>query len=101
VSVVISFPEATFLKVMSGMLGEEYLELNQDILDGAGEITNIIFGQAKVILNGKGYGIKTALPSVVHGKDHTVSSHDLMGQSVVVPFESNSGKFFVEICLSV
>ncbi len=100
-AVVISFPEATFLKVMSGMLGEEYLELNQDILDGAGEITNIIFGQAKVILNGKGYGIKTALPSVVHGKDHTVSSHDLMGQSVVVPFESNSGKFFVEICLSV
>ena len=99
-AVVISFPEATFLKVMSGMLGEEYLELNQDILDGAGEITNIIFGQAKVILNEKGYGIKTALPSVVHGKDHSVSSHDLGGQSVVVPFESNSGKFFVEICLS-
>lgn len=99
-AVVISFPEATFLKVMSGMLGEEYLELNQDILDGAGEITNIIFGQAKVILNEKGYGIKTALPSVVHGKDHRVSSHDLGGQSVVVPFESTSGKFFVEICLS-
>lgn len=99
-AVVISFPEASFLKIMSGMLGEEYSELNQDILDGAGEITNIIFGQAKVILNEKGYGIKTALPSVVHGKDHTVSSHNLSGQSVVVPFESNCGKFFVEICLS-
>lgn len=99
-AVVISFPEATFLKVMGGMLGEEYHELNQDILDGAGEITNIIFGQAKVILNEKGYGIKTALPSVVHGKDHSVMSHDINGPSVVVPFESSAGKFFVEICLS-
>lgn len=99
-AVVISFPEKTFLKVMSGMLGEEYLELNQDILDGAGEITNIIFGQAKVILNEKGYGIKTALPSVVHGKDHSVNSRDTSGQSIVVPFSSNSGNFFVEICLS-
>lgn len=98
-SVVISFPEATFLKVMSGMLGEDIKELNKENLDGAGEITNMIFGQAKVVLNEKGYGIKTALPSVVTGKDHSVSALT-KGPIVVLPFTSNAGDFFVEICLS-
>lgn len=98
-SVVISFPEKTFLSVMSGMLGEEFTALNQDMLDGAGEITNMIFGQAKVTLNDQGYGIKTALPSVISGKNHSL--HGVTkGPSVVVPFTSKSGDFFVEICLS-
>jgi chemotaxis protein CheX len=98
-SVVISFPESSFLKIMSRMLGEEYKEMTKDIVDGAGELTNIIFGQAKVALNEKGYGINTALPSVVTGHDHTVKSLT-KGQIVIVPFETDCGPFFVEICLS-
>ena len=98
-SVIISFPEKTFLNVMGGMLGEVYTEVNKDILDGAGEITNMIFGQAKIVLNEKGYGIKTALPSVVTGKDHSLSTMT-KGMIVVVPFKSSAGDFFVEICLS-
>lgn len=98
-SVVISFPEKTFLKIVSNMLGEEYHEINKDIIDGAGEITNMIFGQAKVVLNEKGYGIKTAIPSVVSGKDHKLSALT-KGPVVVVPFTTDNGNFFVEICLS-
>lgn len=98
-SVVISFPEATFLKVMSGMLGEEITKMDKEIVDGAGEITNMIFGQAKVVLNEKGYGIKMAIPSVVTGKGHSLSAMT-KGPVVVVPFDSNVGKFFVEIGLS-
>jgi chemotaxis protein CheX len=98
-SVVISFPESTFLKVMSGMLGEECLELNKEIIDGAGEITNMIFGQAKIVLNEKGYGIKTAIPSVISGKEHSLSALT-KGPIVVVPFQSNAGEFFIEICVS-
>lgn len=98
-SVVISFPEATFLAVMSRMLGEAFTTLTKEIADGAGELTNMIFGQAKVVLNEKGYGIKTALPSVVSGKNHSVSVLT-NGPIVVVPFESDIGPFFIEICLS-
>ncbi len=98
-SVVISFPEATFLKVISKMLGEEYTKIDKDIIDGAGELTNMIFGQAKIVLNEKGYGIKTAIPSVVSGKNHIMSAMT-KGPKVVVPFESSAGNFFVEICLS-
>jgi chemotaxis protein CheX len=98
-SVVISFPEQTFLKIMSSMLGEECTTLSKDIVDGAGELTNMIFGQAKITLNEKGYGIKTALPSVVTGKGHSLQTLT-KGPVVVVPFESTAGDFFVEICLS-
>jgi len=98
-SVVISFPEKTFLKVISNMLGEEYHKIDQEIVDGAGELTNMIFGQAKIVLNQKGYGIKTAIPSVVYGKDHSLSALT-RGPVVVVPFTTEHGDFFVEICLS-
>jgi len=98
-AVVIAFPEATFLKIISRMLGENYTELTQEIVDGASELTNMVVGQAKVVLNEKGYGIKTALPSVVTGKDHKVESLT-QGPIVVVPFDSDVGPFFIEICLS-
>jgi chemotaxis protein CheX len=99
-SVVISFPEQTFLKIMSGMLGETFTVISRDILDGAGELTNMIFGQAKTVLNEKGYGIKIAIPSVISGKNHSLSAMT-NGPIVVIPFDSAAGKFFVEICLSI
>jgi chemotaxis protein CheX len=98
-SVVITFPEKVFLKIISNMLGEEYTKIDNDIVDGAGELTNMIFGQAKVVLNEKGYGIKTAIPSVVSGKDHSLSGLT-KGPVVIVPFSTEFGPFFVEICLS-
>lgn len=98
-SVVITFPEATFLKIVSSMLGETFTEISKDILDGAGELTNMIFGQAKIVLNDKGYGIQTAIPSVITGKNHSLSAQT-KGPVVVVPFESQAGDFFVEICLN-
>lgn len=98
-TVVISFPESTFLEIMTKMLGEPCTTLSKEIIDGAGEITNMIFGQAKITLNEQGHGIKTAIPSVICGKDHSLSSHT-KGPVVVIPFTGNSGDFFVEICLS-
>lgn len=98
-SVVISFPEKSFLNIISQMLGEEIKVIDKDVCDGAGEIINIIFGQAKISLNELGYGIKTAIPSVVTGKDHTLSAQT-KGPVMVIPFESNMGPFFIEIGLS-
>lgn len=98
-SVVIGFPTETFLKIMGRLTGEDYREISQEIADGAAELTNIIFGQAKVTLNELGYGIKTALPSVVLGKSNAVFAA-LKGPRVVIPFATDVGPFFVEICFS-
>ena len=53
-AVVISFPEKTFLKIMGTMLGSEYQSITKEIEDGAAELTNMVFGQAKITLNEKG-----------------------------------------------
>lgn len=98
-NVIITFPEQTFLNIISKMLGEEVLKIDQATADGAAELTNMIFGQAKVVLNEKGYGLKTALPSVITGRGHSFSSK-AHGPVMVVPFDSTAGKFFVEIGLS-
>ena len=71
-TVIISFPEQTYCKIISKMLGEEFKELSPDIQDGAAEITNMIFGKAKVILNEKGYGIQMAIPTVISGDRKSV-----------------------------
>ena len=77
------------------MLGEEYTKLDNEIVDGAGELTNMIFGQAKVELNQLGHGIKTAIPSVILGKDHSLSGMT-KEPVVIVPFETEFGLFYVE-----
>lgn len=98
-SMIISFPAATFLKIMSRMLGEEFKDLNNDIQDGAGELANVIFGRAKLELNERGFGIHTAIPSVICGLGHSIRT---LSQSprVLVPFESDAGSFSVEISLT-
>lgn len=98
-NVIITFPEKMFLTLMSKILREDFTAINKENADGAGELTNMIFGQAKITLNEQGYGIKTALPSLIIGKSHhfTGTKQELV---VVVPFESEIGNFFVEICLS-
>jgi chemotaxis protein CheX len=69
-------------------------------MDGAAELTNMIFGQAKASLNEKGFGLKIALPSVVLGKpDSFLSLHT--GPAILVPFKSKQGDFFVRIGLTV
>jgi chemotaxis protein CheX len=97
-SVVISFPEATFLKIMSRMLGEELQELKPELHDGAAELTNIIFGHAKKVLNGQGHGLKMATPSVITGKDQAVQT-GTTGPRLAIPFESDAGAFAIEICV--
>lgn len=98
-NVIITFPEQTYLSIMSKMHRETYTVIDKENSDGAGELTNMIFGQAKITLNEQGYGIKTALPSVTVGKSHHFSAGK-QGPVIIVPFKSDMGDFYVEICLS-
>lgn len=98
-AIVVTFPEKTFLAIMSNMLGETFTEFSSDLADGAGELVNIIFGQAKIELNNLGFGIKTALPSIIVGEQHHVTETQ-MKKTLVVQFESDVGQFFIEVSTS-
>ncbi len=97
-SVSIGFSESLFLALMGNMLGEKYTEITKDLEDGASELLNIIFGQAKTVLNEKGYAIDKAIPTVIRGKG--ISFNHLSSQpTLVVPFETQHGPFFIEVVL--
>lgn len=98
-SITLCFPEGVFLLIMSKMLGENFQEINNDLQDGAAELLNIIFGQAKIALNNQGYTIQKAIPTVVRGKQITTSFNS-KGPVMVIPFRVETGEFHVEICSS-
>jgi chemotaxis protein CheX len=64
-SLSITFEENLALHVMEKMLGEKVTELNHEVADMVGEITNMICGSAKGELSEKGYEFNMATPAVV------------------------------------
>jgi chemotaxis protein CheX len=98
-SLALSFSEKSILKIVSNMLGENYQEINDDVRDAVGEITNMISGVARKKLESQGFNISAAIPTVVAGRDHAVI-HVLGGPSIIIPFETGDGPFFIDVCLN-
>ncbi len=98
-SLSITFEEPLALHVMQQMLGESVTELNADVTDMVGEITNMICGSAKNELSDKGYEFNMATPAVITGKNHTIN-HLVDGPKVILPFDCKHGRAFIEICFN-
>lgn len=98
-SLALSFSETSILQIVRNMLGEEINDINGDIKDAVGELTNMISGVARKKLEAAGYNITGAIPTVVSGKNHSIR-HVLGGPSIIIPFEMGAGTFVVDICLN-
>ena len=95
-SIALCFPKAVFLALMSNMLGESFTEITDDMQDGAAELLNMIFGQAKRVLNDANYDIAKAIPTVVKGTN--IETQHLSNKPVIViPFVTDAGIFHIEI----
>lgn len=97
-TLAITFDELCILKIVSNMFGEEMTEVNDEIADAVGELTNMISGQARQELEGIGKTYHGAIPSVVTGKSHKLESMT-KGPKVAIPFKTDAGSFTVEVCL--
>lgn len=97
-TITLCFPAAVFLKAMSNMLDEEFTTITQDLQDGAAELLNIIFGQAKIVLNEEGYEIQKAIPTVISGSNLS-TVHVSKVPVIVIPFSSSAGAFYIEISI--
>ncbi len=97
-SLAISFSEPCICGVVNSMLGENFREINKDIFDAVGEVTNMISGVARTFLEKEGYIVYAAIPTVVYGRKHYIR-HILSSPSIVIPFATESGGFFVDVCI--
>jgi chemotaxis protein CheX len=96
-SMSITFDENLALEIMQNMLGERANGINEEVTDMVGEITNMVTGGAKRILSESGFEFDMATPIVVSGKNHTIR-HKCEGPIIIMPFTSQWGSAFIEIC---
>lgn len=97
-SLALTFSEKCILKIVSNMLGEDKTKIDPEIKDAVGEITNMVSGVARKKLETLGLLVFAAIPTVVAGKDHSIS-HVLGGPSLIIPFETDAGNFVVDVCM--
>lgn len=96
-SLAISFTEPVALDIAKRMLNQEFTEINDMVADLTGEIANMVTGGAKALLEKDGYNFDMSLPTIVSGKDHTVT-HKSDGPKIILPFTTDAGEFFIEVC---
>ena len=96
-SLAVSFSREVALKMTSLMLNEEVTEFGETVRDMVGEVTNMVTGGAKKLLAEKGYDFDMATPIVIMGDNHKIS-HSSKGQIILIPFNTEHGEFYVEIC---
>ena len=96
-TISVSFTAKSILAIVSSMLGEEMKELNEEIKDAVGEITNMISGQARQELEQLGRSLQAAIPTVIMGKNHSIT-HVTTFPIIAVPFSTANGGFTIEVC---
>ena len=95
-AVVLSFSRETAIKIVSKMEGKEYRLLGNEVLDGVGELVNIIAGNAKQDL--LGFRIEISLPGVITGKSYKIRWPEGI-PVVAIPFTTEVGPFSVNVSL--
>jgi len=97
--IAISLPEKTFLFAMGKMVGETFDEITEEVASGATELLNVIYGNAKMTLNGQGYKLQKVIPSVIRGSGMSLTNIT-SSPTLIIPFETEAGIFHIEIGLT-
>ena len=96
-SIAVSFSRESATALVKGMLGDDVEDLEQDMRDAVGEITNMISGQARACLADAGAVIHGSTPTIVIGDDIEIEHHT-QAHVIVIPFTTPDDKFAVEFC---
>jgi len=94
----IHLPDSVAMAITGNFLGMEVTEVDDDVTDAIGELANMLAGNIKMVLDSGGNSVTLSIPSCIHGDEYSmdcVSDADW----VVVPFDSASGQFLVELQL--
>jgi chemotaxis protein CheX len=95
-SVVLSFSRDTAVKIISTFAGHPYQALGSEVLDGVGELINIVAGNAKKDLID--FKIVISLPGVITGSDYRIHWPEQV-PVISVPFTTSAGNFTLNVSL--
>jgi chemotaxis protein CheX len=94
--VVVSIGRSTAICATEILLGARPEEINSDVVDAIGELTNMIAGAAKSLL--EDYHLNIGLPTVIYGRSHSIK-FPMGSLALVIPFDSGIGPVCVEVGL--
>lgn len=95
-SISLSFSQATAADFVKKMLSSPRSISENDMIDGVGEIVNIIAGNAKAGLSK--FNLSISLPNVIIGVNHTLGGQS-GSPTIVVPFSCETYNFIMEVSL--
>jgi chemotaxis protein CheX len=93
-NLTIHAPEKVAIGLTQNFLGTEIEEINEDVQDAMGELANMIAGSLKPIISNEGKSVELSLPSVVYGKEYTMTVV-AKADWIIVPFTVSHGQFLV------
>jgi len=96
-TVVLSLSAEVAIKSASVMLMYEASEIDADVVDAVGELTNMVAGGAKAKLDE--YDLSVSLPSVITGTGHEVRFPSNV-TPICVPFTTTWGEMCLEVGLT-
>ena len=99
-SAAVSFSEFSILSIVSAMFGEEMTQIDEEIIDAVGEISNMVAGHVTTKLAEQGKTVKVKFVRVCTGPDQPIIHTDPGGPVLALPFKTTLGKVVVEVCYS-
>jgi chemotaxis protein CheX len=86
-------------KLSSQFLMSECESVNDEVLDTVGELTNMIIGNFKAVLEDELGPMGLSIPTVIYGRNFTTRT---LGKSdfTLIPFTCSQGSFDIHICLA-
>ncbi|MCS7198968.1 MAG: chemotaxis protein CheX [Caldimicrobium sp.] len=95
---VVSIERELLFMIMETLLGHRPSDLDQEALDMAGELSNMICGAFRRRFENFGTTLRASVPSMITGKDYKI--HSLCkSPRVTFKFKIGDHPLFVELCL--
>ena len=92
----VSFTKPVIFELTKRLVGIEPTDIDEIVEDMVGDITNMVYGGAKTLLDEEGYNFDMAIPSVIQELDLDIDfPHDNM--VAVVTFTTEVGEFYILI----
>jgi chemotaxis protein CheX len=86
-------------KLSSQFLMSEFEAVNDEVLDAVAEITNMIIGNVKTVIEEKVGAMGLSTPTVIYGRNFQTRSARIH-EWTVVPFLCFGERLFVQMCLA-
>ena len=97
-SAAISFSEKCILGIVSAMFGEDMTQIDEEIVDAVGEISNMIAGHVTTKIAELDKKVRVKFVKVCQGADQNIDHLETGGDILVLPFRTTKGKMVIEVC---